>query len=91
MNDLMWTELPDTICPAGWIVKERRAKLGRFTLHLSAWMQEMEWAGSLPGVCCTGNYATEDAAKAALLRLVRKALQGALDELGSAEKVRRAQ
>ena len=77
-----WVKQPDTTCPAGWIVKEERAILGRFALRvLTVGREGKVWAGNCPGVCMTGDYDAIAKAKAALLKLVRKELQKALAEL----------
>jgi hypothetical protein len=82
-GDVMtWTKLPDTTCPAGWIIKEESAFVGRLKLRVQTQGREAsEWYGSCSGVCCTGKHTTAERAKAALVKLVRKALRKALAEL----------
>ena len=82
---IKWVKQPDTTCPAGWIVKEERATIRRFTLRVRTRGRAGDvWNGSLSGVCATGDYDNIAKAKAALLKLVRRALQRALAELDEA-------
>ena len=78
---IQWVRCPDVTCPAGWPTKSEYAKVGKFSLRVRSWSRDMKWDGILPGVCCTGNYDDPEKAKAALLKLVRRAPQNALSEL----------
>ena len=80
---IVWRQMPDTTYPNGWTRKEERAVMGRcFMLNVHTDTEDLRWRGQWPGVCLTGEYATPDAAKVALLRLVERTLKQALKELG---------